>query len=143
MSVYSLLDRHNRGHVISAVKVHYPKFSKGILSECENGHKYGVDLLPYAKKILVDTVENLGCETAKRDRRKKPHRLCVRLSDSAFSQFEQHISLKGFSTVQGYLEQLIIEDIKKGAAAWQSDDAKAKRVITSSVYTNEEGKVNV
>lgn len=140
MSVYDLLTRDNRGAVVEAIKIHYPKFSKSLMSECINGRDYGIDLLPEAKRILVETVEFWGCKPRKADKRKKTHHLHVRLSDEMFYMFEQHINLKGYTTVQAYLEQLILRDIKRNAAVSAKNDSASKNINNTFNYTRTEGK---
>ena len=97
--------------MVSVVRELYPKFDKPLLSKCEHGDLYGVDLRPDALAALKQYAGNDGPSEAKNrrkaDRHRKPGRCYVRLARDEYTALQRAIRADGYDTMQSWLEEMI------------------------------------
>ena len=87
---------------VAVLKETYPGMSKSVLSMGRKPDRYGVELTPLAKRKIGIT---------KADRRRKPFRLTVRLSEDEFQQFEL---ARGCDTRQDFCSEIIRQALQIG-----------------------------
>lgn len=97
--------------IVSVVRGLYPKFDKPLLSKCEHGDLYGVDLRPDALSALREYAGASGPPEAKNrrkaERRRKVGRCYVRLDKNAYTALQQAIKADGYATMQGWFEETV------------------------------------
>lgn len=92
----------------------YPKFDKTVLSKCEHGDEYWV-------QIRADAVDALYAEFApellaarKRARdgnRRLTHRVSARLTDEDYEALQRHMRADGYATNQDLITALVLRYI--------------------------------
>lgn len=97
--------------IVSVVRGLYPKFDKPLLSKCEHGDLYGVDLRPDALAALKEyagaRAAPEGKKRPKAERRRKVGRCYVRLEESAYTALQRAIKADGYATMQGWFEETV------------------------------------
>ena len=97
--------------MVSVVRELYLKFDKPLLSKCEHGDLYGVDLRPDAiaalKQYAGDDVPSEAKNRRKADRHRKSGRCSVRLARDEYSALQRAIRADGYDTMQSWLEEMI------------------------------------
>lgn len=101
------------------VQESYPKFDKTLLSKCENGDAYGIDLRKNAMEALYKRFDPEGL--ARRQRKKDGHRLTCRISCRLENEDYEKLKLltarAGYRTMQGWLNAMVLNYIRvKGGA---------------------------
>lgn len=105
--------------IVEVVRTIYPKFDKPLLSKCENGGVYGVQLRADAMKALrvAYCPENPNGNKVSRHGK---HRLscCVsaRLENTIYEALQRQLRADGYTTVQDLLTDLVRKYLKEGAA---------------------------
>ncbi len=96
--------------MVEVVQESYPKFDKTLLSKCENGDSYGVDLRKDAVKALYERFDPEGL--VRRKRKKDGHRLTCsircRLEPDVYKKLMAQIHQDGYSTVQAWLTAQVL-----------------------------------
>lgn len=100
----------------------YPKFDKSLLSKCENGEVYGVQLRQKAMNALYDRFDP---QRLTKSRRRDTHRLtcCIRcrLPDELYRQLQQLIRAEGYGTTQDWLSAWVRAYVKERTEAHDPD----------------------
>lgn len=100
--------------LIRTVREIYPGYDKSLQSKCERTEEYGVELCEAGMEALILThAPHLHKTPPKPENRRRPCRVSCRLAPAEFEQLQLLISAKGFGTVQEYLHQLIIRQIRR------------------------------
>lgn len=109
--------------IVSAVSAEFPKFSKIQFSMCANP-AYGVCLLPEAEGLLVSTFGNgpglnkpVKPHPKNTDNRKKANSFRVRLDDDTAKRVRQLMATLGYTSVQRFLEQLLLDTLARKETA--------------------------
>jgi len=109
--------------IVSAVSAEFPKFSKIQFSMCANPD-YGVCLRPEAEGLLVAAFGNgpglnkpAKPHPKNTDNRKKSNSFRVRLDDDTAKRVRQLMATLGFTSVQEFLEQLLLERLERKESA--------------------------
>ena len=82
---------------VSKLKEIYPGMSKSVFSMGKKPEYYGVQLTDLAQEIA-------GMRSRKKDLRRKPYRITLRLTEADFTQFEL---ARGMDTRQSFAETII------------------------------------
>lgn len=100
--------------LVDVIKPMYPKFDKTVLSKCENGDVYGVQLRKDAMVALYEKFdpEHL-CKWHKRDAHRLKHCIKARLPDDIYTQLQQLIRADGYTTVQEWLSERVTAYVKE------------------------------
>ncbi len=96
--------------IVEAVKVEYPKYDKYLHSKVERPEEYGITLVPHALKLAMDVKPQ---EPRREARRKLQYSVRCRLTKKEFEQLQRALRRQGYSTVQGYLRQLIKRELER------------------------------
>jgi len=91
--------------LIDLIKPVFPKFGKAPLSMCSRG-VYGVVLAPQAVKTLNKA------HPPKKENRKLPNKLTVRLSDGMYECLKYEAQKRGWS-IQKICERLIVDGLER------------------------------
>ena len=83
--------------IVSKLKETYPGMSKSVFSMGKKPERYGVQLTDYAQIVA-------GLKSRKIDRRRKPYRITIRLTEADYAQFEL---ARGMDTRQSFAEAII------------------------------------
>ena len=101
--------------IVAAVQELYPSFDKTLLSKAERGDKYGIALRRDAVDAVIERYTPGALEAHKR-RRAGGHRLTCRIScrleNGEFGLLQQLIRDAGHKTTQGWLSDLVKQQIK-------------------------------
>ena len=97
--------------IVAVVRELYPKFDKPLLSKCEHGDLYGVDLRPDAMAALTEYV---GATPAP-DRKERPVkkrkvrgvRCYCRIDESAHAALQRAIKADGYASMQKWFEETV------------------------------------
>lgn len=104
--------------MVEVVRTIYPKFDKTLLSKCENGGVYGVQLRTDAMRVLRVAYCPESPNGNKVSRHGK-HRLscCVsaRLENAVYEALQRQLRADGYTTVQDLLTDLVRKYLKEGA----------------------------
>ena len=119
MNLKEILSAHQIMHAdaVDAIKEKFPGFDKSAFSKVCNPEKYGIALVPEAKKILHSKFPVLATEAKNRPKtkRKSTHRLTryvkCRLTDEDYDALQLKLTASG-GTAQGWLTQTIREYTK-------------------------------
>lgn len=94
--------------LVDTIKPMYPKFDKTVLSKCENGDVYGVQLRRDAMTALYDKFDpERRTKGSKRDSHKLTCCIRARLPDDVYKQLQQLIQADGYATTQDWLSNLV------------------------------------
>jgi hypothetical protein len=100
--------------LVQAVRTNYPRYDKSLQSKCEKTDEYGVELCKEAMNALIKTyAPDLPKRGPKTERRSKPCRVSCRLTEADYAQLQLLIQAKGHATMQDYLHQLLIRQIRR------------------------------
>ena len=109
--------------MVAVVRELYPRFDKPLLSKCEHGDDYGIDLREDAIEALrVHFGGNVVPEANKRthkENRRKPVRCYCRMEKTSHAALQRAIKAKGYTTVQSWFDDAAkkcISDAQKPAA---------------------------
>lgn len=105
--------------MVEVVQESYPKFDKTLLSKCENGDAYGVDLRKDAKEALYQRFDPEGL--ARRKGKKDGHRLICRIScrleNEDYEKLKLLVTRAGYLTMQELLTSLVLDYIRRESGA--------------------------
>lgn len=100
--------------MVDIVKPLYPKFDKTILSKCENGDAYGVDLRKDAMNALYKHYDPEGrLKPKKKDAHRLSCRISCRLETVLYNKLVQLLKDSPHNTMQELLTAVITEYIRK------------------------------
>jgi len=100
--------------LVQAVQANYPRYDKTLQSKCEKTDEYGIELCKGAMDTLIKTyAPNLPQRGPKTERRSKPCRVSCRLTEADYAQLQLLIQARGYATMQDYLHQLLIRQIRR------------------------------
>ena len=102
-----------KSEIVEAVRTLYPGFDKTLLSKCENGYRYGIQLRKDAEKLILMTFAPNAQKSRKKDFHKKTNRISARLSNDVYTALQQAIVQRG-CTMQDFIEGLVLDFIKGG-----------------------------
>lgn len=115
--------------MVEVVKAIYPRFDKPLLSKCEHGDEYGIDLRRDAMSALYkeygvtpvatpqdEQKEAAAIPTPKPDNRRLKCRISCRLEDAEYDALLRYIKADGFDTMQAWLSMTVRRYIKRRAA---------------------------
>lgn len=106
--------------MVAVVRELYPKFDKPMLSKCENGDSYGVNIRPDAIEALYS---RFAPEILERKRRAKSggHRLTCRiygrLENDDYAALQQYIKADGYATMQDWLTAVVRQYLREKTEA--------------------------
>lgn len=96
--------------MVAVVRELYPRFDKPLLSKCEHGDDYGVDLREDAMEALRAHVGDHAVPEAKKpahkENRRKPVRCYCRMEESSHAALQRAIKAKGYATVQSWFDDV-------------------------------------
>ena len=108
--------------LVDTIRPIYPKFDKTVLSKCENGDVYGVQLRRDAMNALY---EKFDPQRLSKGRKRDTHKMtcCIRarLPDAVYIQLQQAIRARGYMTTQDWLTDIVTEYLKKEGLSNVSD----------------------
>ncbi len=97
--------------IVAVVRELYPKFDKPLLSKCEHGDLYGVDLRPDAMEALVEyvgaTAPPEGEKRPAKKRKPKGVRCYCRIDESAHAALQRAIKADGYASMQKWFEEIV------------------------------------
>ncbi len=100
--------------LVQTVQVNYPRYDKTLQSKCERTDEYGVTLCPEAMDTLIRAYAPETRTNAPRiENRTKPCRVSCRLTEAEYGLLQLLITDKGHATMQDYLHQLLIRQIRR------------------------------
>ena len=102
--------------IVAVVRELYPKFDKPLLSKCEHGDLYGVDLRPDAMSALLEYVGT----TPAPDRENRPPnnfkrrgvRCYCRIDETAHAALQRAIKADGYASMQKWFEETVRNYLK-------------------------------
>ncbi len=95
----------------------YPKFDKTVLSKCEHGSEYGVQIRANAVDALYAEFAPELLEPRKRARdgnRRLTCRVSARLENDVYEALQRHMRTDGYATNQDLLTALVLRYIEEG-----------------------------
>lgn len=92
--------------VVAVVREVAPKFDKTLLCKVEAPEKYGVKLVQEAEQALEDAFSSTK-PVVKKDNRRKPCKLTLRLGKVKMRRLLQAAHTEGFETMQACLEYIV------------------------------------
>ena len=101
--------------IIATLRTKFPRFQKGTLSMINHPENYGCVLSEEAMRVLREAYPDFDQEPCIKPRkkssakRKKAHRLTVRLDDEAYSKFEAALKSASATSTQAFLEKVLEE----------------------------------
>ena len=101
--------------IIATLRTKFPNFQKGTLSMVRHPESYGCVLSEEAIRTLQEAYPGFGQEPCTKPKkksavkRKKAHRLTVRLDDEAYSRFEAALKSESAVSTQAFLEKVLEE----------------------------------
>jgi len=101
--------------IVEVVKRYYPSFDKTMLSKCERGEKYGVNIKPEIMNAIINELAPESRESIKRRIRgghRLLHRVQARLENDDYELLQQLREREGYKTLQDLLSDLIKNYIK-------------------------------
>lgn len=104
--------------MVDVVRAIYPKFDKPLLSKCENGSVYGVQLRADAADALRMEFLSRGDSgpvRSKHGRHRLTCRITARLPDEVYVALQRKLKADGYATVQELLTDLVEKYIKEDA----------------------------
>lgn len=106
--------------VVEVVQELYPRFDKVMLSKCENGDLYGVDLRRDAMKLLVERFAPERAENAAtRDYHSQGYQIRCRIPESERRQLQQALTAN-HTTIQSWMRGIIRNYIKGGGKTMEN-----------------------
>lgn len=106
-------------NMVTVIRRLYPKCDKPLLSKCENGDSYGVDIREDALEALYT---EFAPERLKERRRKKNSghkltcRISARLADGGCLALQRYIRTDGYGTMQDWLTDTVRAYLKNKEA---------------------------
>lgn len=95
--------------MVAAIRRVYSGYDKMLHSKCENGQKYGVQLLPPARDAALSLIPGAAeaRRRAKQDRHKFTCRLSCRVSTETWGRLQQQAKADGYDTMQDLVFALL------------------------------------
>lgn len=114
--------------MVDIVKPLYPKFDKTILSKCENGDAYGVDLRKDALNALYKHFDPEGkMKPKKKDAHRLNCRISCRLETELYNKLVQMLEGSPYKTMQELLTAVITEYIRKAGDTYGTGNTRSSR----------------
>lgn len=102
--------------LVRTVREMYPRYDKYLQSKCERTEEYGVSLCKEALDTLIAAyAPEMDRKAPRAENRVRPCRVVCRLTEADYGLLQQLIQARGFGTVQEYMHQLLIRQIRR----WQ------------------------
>lgn len=98
--------------VTAAVCEVFPSFNRQLLTQCTNWEKYGVILHPAGMKKIEDTFVP-DIKKPKKPNRRRNKQVTFRVILPIYEKMLESMALHKFSTIQNYIEFLVLEDLKE------------------------------
>ena len=127
--------------IVAALREEFPKANKGTVSMALHTNDYGVKFCARAQEIY-DAVTQ---QKPRRANRVKPIRLQCRLTESTAQRVKQALERNGISSMQTFLESLVIAWLEQieSAAGWdESDSASNRKNNLASDFTAKEADLS-
>ena len=100
--------------LVRTVREMYPRYDKYLQSKCERTEEYGVTLCKEAMDSLIAAhAPQLAKNATKTGNRTRPCRVTCRLTQADYGLLQQLIQARGFGTMQEYVHQLLIRQIRR------------------------------
>lgn len=105
--------------MVAVVQRRYPRFDRTLLSKCENGDQYGIDLkrdaLADVRREFVSEAVATAQDEEKEPRMKKytqdghrlQKRIYCRLEDSEYAELQRNIKSDGYVTMQDWITAVV------------------------------------
>ncbi len=101
----------------TVIQRRFPKFDKTVLSKCEHGEEYGVEIRPEALDALYAEFDP-GGKPPQKPRKADGHRLThsvkARLPDGLYAQLQRQMEADGYATNQDLITELVMKYIEEG-----------------------------
>lgn len=102
--------------LVRTVREMYPRYDKYLQSKCERTEEYGITLCKEALDGLISAyAPEMDRKAPRAENRVRPCRVVCRLTEADYGLLQQLIQAKGFGTMQEYVHQLLIRQIRR----WQ------------------------
>ena len=107
--------------LVRTVREMYPRYDKYLQSKCERTEEYGVTLCKEALDTLIAAyAPGMDRKPPRTENRARPCRVYCRLAEADYGQLQLLIQAKGFGTMQEYMHQLLIRQIRR----WEKSHEK-------------------
>lgn len=105
--------------MVEVVQESYPKFDKTLLSKCENGDAYGIDLRKNAVDALYERFDpdRLTRRKRKQDGHRLTCRISCRLENEDYEKLKLLVTRAGYRTMQELLTSLVLDYIRRESGA--------------------------
>lgn len=103
----------------------FPKFNRQLLAQCESPDKYGVIIHPAAIETICKAygvtlrleeppveVTDEPIKVKKQEKRKLPHKLTVRMTESDFKRLQRRLQADGYESVQAWIYDTVIKALE-------------------------------
>lgn len=107
--------------LVKEVRMNFPRYDKYLHSKCERTEEYGITLCKEALDGLISAyAPEMDRKAPRAENRVRPCRVVCRLTEADYGLLQQLIQARGFGTVQEYMHQLLIRQIRR----WEKSHEK-------------------